>query len=78
MLILINIKIFGIMETIVKKPKNEGYIIYGRSDATLNAGGVRFGTAELYRVVENLNDIMECVAVEHNIQTDTEVIFLLK
>ena len=61
-----------------EKTQNEGYIIYGRSDATLNAGGVRFGTAELYRVVENLNDIMECVAVEHNIQTDTEVILFIK
>ena len=61
-----------------EKTQNEGYVIYGRSDATLNAGGVRFGTAELYRVVENLNDIMECVAVEHNIQTDTEVILFIK
>ena len=61
-----------------KKTQNEGYVIYGRSDATLNAGGVRFGTAELYRVVENLNDIMECVAVEHNIQTDTEVVLFIK
>jgi len=61
-----------------EKTKNEGYIIYGRSDATLNAGGVRFGTAELYRIVENLNDIMECVAVEHNIQTDTEVVLFIK
>ena len=61
-----------------EKTQNEGYIIYGRSDATLNAGGVRFGTAELYRVVENLNDIMECVAVEHKIQTDTEVILFIK
>ena len=61
-----------------EKTQNEGYVIYGRSDATLNAGGVRFGTAELYRVVENLNDIMECVAVEHNIHTDTEVILFIK
>ena len=61
-----------------EKTKNEGYIIYGRSDATLNAGGVRFGTAELYRVVENIENIIECVAVEHSLYNDTEVILFLK
>ena len=32
----------------------KGFIIYGRSDTTLNSGGIRIGTAELYRVVENI------------------------
>ena len=58
--------------------ENNGYIIYGRSDATLNAGGVRFGTAELYRVVENIDNIIECIAVERNLYTDTEIILFLK
>ena len=66
------------MVIIVKKLKMNGYIIYGRSDATLNAGGVRFGTAELYRVVENIENIIECVAVEHNLYNDTEVILFIK
>ena len=57
-----------------KKTINNGYIIYGRSDATLNSGGVRIGTAELYRVVENINEISECLAVERQISNDTEVI----
>ena len=61
-----------------EKTENNGYIIYGRSDATLNAGGVRFGTAELYRVVENIDNIIECVAVERNLYTDTEVILFIK
>ena len=61
-----------------EKTKNKGYIIYGRSDATLNAGGVRFGTAELYRVVENIDNIIECVAVEHSLYNDTEVILFIK
>ena len=61
-----------------EKTKNNGYIIYGRSDATLNAGGVRFGTAELYRVVDNIDNIIESVAVEHNLSTDTEVILFLR
>ena len=38
-----------------EKTINEGYIIYGRSDATLNAGGVRIGSSEIYRVVENID-----------------------
>ena len=61
-----------------EKTINDGYIIYGRSDATLNAGGVRIGTSEIYRVVENIDKIIECVAVEHNLYTDTEVILFVK
>ena len=61
-----------------EKTINNGYIIYGRSDATLNAGGVRIGTSEIYRVVENIDKIIECVAVEHNLYTDTEVILFVK
>ena len=61
-----------------EKTKNDGYIIYGRSDATLNAGGVRFGTAELYRIVENIDNVIECLAVERNLYTDTEVILFIK
>ncbi len=61
-----------------EKTENNGFIIYGRSDATLNAGGVRFGTAELYRVVENIDHISECVAVEHSLYNDTEVILFIK
>ena len=58
--------------------ENEGFIIYGRSDATLNSGGVRIGTSELYRVVENIKYIDECIAVEHQIKNDTEVILFVK
>jgi acetoacetyl-CoA synthetase len=42
---------------------HDGVIIYGRSDATLNPGGVRIGTAEIYRQVEQLPDVVECVAI---------------
>ena len=58
--------------------KNKGFIVYGRSDATLNSGGVRIGTSELYRVVENIKGIHECLAVEHNIKNDTEVLLFIK
>jgi acetoacetyl-CoA synthetase len=43
--------------------RHRGYIIYGRSDATLNPGGVRIGTAEIYRQVEQLPEVIESVAV---------------
>ena len=58
--------------------RNDGFIIHGRSDATLNSGGVRIGTAELYRVVENIENVVECIAVEHQQVNDTEVILFLK
>jgi acetoacetyl-CoA synthetase len=44
-----------------------GMIIYGRSDATLNPGGVRIGTAEIYRQVEQLPEIVESVAIGQEI-----------
>ena len=56
----------------------DGFIIYGRSDTTLNAGGIRIGTAELYRVIENINGIIECVAVEQTYRNDTRIILFVK
>jgi len=47
----------------IEETLHGGYIILGRSDATLNPGGVRIGTAEIYRQVEALPEIVECVAV---------------
>ncbi len=43
-----------------------GVVIYGRSDTTLNPGGVRIGTAEIYRQVEQLPEVLECVAVSYD------------
>ena len=58
--------------------KNNGIIIYGRSDATLNAGGVRIGTAEIYRVVENIDFIIESIAAEQKFNNDNRVILFVK
>ena len=44
---------------------HDGLIIHGRSDATLNPGGVRIGTAEIYRQVEQVPEVLEAVVVEH-------------
>ena len=49
---------------------NDGMIIYGRSDATLNPGGVRIGTAEIYRQVEQLPEIVESIVVGQDVQSD--------
>jgi acetoacetyl-CoA synthetase len=51
--------------------RHRGYIIYGRSDATLNPGGVRIGTAEIYRQVEQLPEVLESVAVGQEIDGGT-------
>ncbi|HEU4628291.1 MAG TPA: acetoacetate--CoA ligase [Gemmatimonadaceae bacterium] len=49
-----------------------GIVIYGRSDATLNPGGVRIGTAEIYRQVETLPEIVESLVVGQEVTTDGE------
>ena len=54
-----------------------GVIIYGRSDATLNPGGVRIGTAEIYRQVELMDEIADCVVVGQDWKNDIRVILFL-
>ncbi len=49
--------------------EHDGVIIYGRSDATLNPGGVRIGTAEIYRQVEQLDEVLESVVVAQQVHT---------
>ena len=51
--------------------EHDGVIIYGRSDATLNPGGVRIGTAEIYRQVEQMPEILESVVVAQQVSTVT-------
>ena len=55
-----------------------GYVILGRSDATLNAGGVRIGTAEIYRVVETFPEIVEAVAVGQRWEGDTRIVLFVR
>lgn len=54
-----------------------GLIIHGRSDATLNPGGVRIGTAEIYRQLENIDVVVECLAVGQKWQDDERVILFV-
>ena len=55
-----------------------GYVMHGRSDATLNAGGVRIGTAEIYRIVEQFEEVEESLAVAQEWDGDTRIILFLK
>ncbi|NQT57045.1 MAG: acetoacetate--CoA ligase [Desulfobacteraceae bacterium] len=55
-----------------------GVIIYGRSDATLNPGGVRIGTAEIYRQVEQLEEIQDSLVVGQNWKDDVRVILFVQ
>lgn len=57
---------------------NGGIIVHGRSDATLNPGGVRIGTAEIYRVVERIEGIVDSVAVGVDRGAGEEVVLLVK
>jgi acetoacetyl-CoA synthetase len=59
------------------KTESGGFIIYGRSDATLNSRGVRIGTAEIYRVVETFAQVQESLAVAQDFNGDTRVILFL-
>lgn len=54
-----------------------GYIIHGRSDTVLNPGGVRIGTAEIYRQVEQISEVMESLAVGQEWQDDIRIILFV-
>jgi len=55
-----------------------GMVIYGRSDATLNPGGVRIGTAEIYRQAESFDEVEEALCIGQQWQHDTRVILFLR
>ena len=57
--------------------KSGGYIIYGRSDATLNPGGVRLGTAEIYSEVEKFKQVKESMAVGQSWDNDIRIILFV-
>jgi len=61
----------------VELTENQGYVIHGRSDAVLNPGGVRIGTAEIYRQVEAIDVVMECLAIGQEWEDDTRVILFV-
>jgi acetoacetyl-CoA synthetase len=57
---------------------NGGLIIYGRSDAILNPGGVRIGTAEIYRQVEKVEQVMESLVIGQNWKNDCRIVLFVR
>ncbi len=55
-----------------------GIVIYGRSDAVLNPGGVRIGTSEIYRVVEGLDEVLEALVVGQRWEDDERVVLFVR
>ncbi|WP_323904926.1 acetoacetate--CoA ligase [Aeromonas hydrophila] len=55
-----------------------GILFYGRSDATLNPGGVRIGTSEIYRYVEQLEEVEESIVIGQQWQQDERVVLFVK
>jgi acetoacetyl-CoA synthetase len=57
---------------------HDGVIIYGRSDATLNPGGVRIGTAEIYRQVERLDEVVESLVIGQQWDNDERIVLFVR
>lgn len=62
----------------VELTERQGMIFYGRSDAVLNPGGVRIGTAEIYSQVEQVSEVLECVAVGQDWQGEERMILFVR
>jgi len=63
---------------LVEQTPHGGLIIHGRSDAVLNPGGVRIGTAEIYRAVESLDAVVEALAVGQEWEGDVRVVLFVR
>lgn len=62
----------------VEITEHGGLIIYGRSDATLNPGGVRIGTAEIYRQAEQVDEVVESIVIGQRWRGDTRVVLFVR
>jgi len=60
------------------RTEHGGYVIQGRSDATLNPGGVRIGTAEIYRQVESLDEVVESICVGQDWEGDVRIVLFVR
>jgi acetoacetyl-CoA synthetase len=61
----------------VRLTEHNGIVIYGRSDATLNPGGVRIGTAEIYRHVEQIEEVVESIVIGQDWDDDVRVVLFV-
>ena len=62
----------------VELTEHDGMVIYGRSDAVLNPGGVRIGTAEIYRQVEKLDEVVESLVIGQEWDHDVRVVLFVR
>jgi acetoacetyl-CoA synthetase len=62
----------------VAQTQHGGIVVYGRSDAVLNPGGVRIGTAEIYRQAERLEEVIESLVVGQQWQGDVRVVLFVR
>jgi acetoacetyl-CoA synthetase len=62
----------------VERTEHDGVIIYGRSDAVLNPGGVRIGTAEIYRQVEQLHEVVESLVIGQRWDNDERIVLFVR
>ncbi|GAB5471251.1 MAG: acetoacetate--CoA ligase [Rhodospirillales bacterium] len=62
----------------VELTEHGGIVVYGRSDATLNPGGVRIGTAEIYRQVEQIPEVLEALVIGQDWQDDVRVVLFVR
>ena len=58
--------------------QHNGVKIYGRSDTTLNPGGVRIGTSEIYKIIESIKYIEDSLAIGKNFKNDEKIILFVK
>ena len=68
----------GTTATTSSMTEHDGVIIYGRSDAVLNPGGVRIGTAEIYRQVEQLDEIVESLVIGQQWGHDERIVLFVR
>lgn len=61
----------------VERTAHGGFVIFGRSDATLNPGGVRIGTAEIYRQVESLEEVLEALVIGQQWDNDVRIVLFV-
>ncbi len=62
---------------LIEITERDGIIVYGRSDATLNPGGVRIGSAEIYSSVEELPEVLDSLATSVNIEGDSRIVLFV-
>ncbi len=61
-----------------ERTERGGFVIHGRSDATLNPGGVRIGTAEIYRIVDRFDEVLESLVIGHRVEGDVRVVLFVR